>query len=268
MIKLIAIDLDDTLLNKEKQISKENKLAIKEAIDNNIEIVIATGRPYFRVKSILKELKLDNEFSKVILLNGGYICNGINTLTIYEKRLNNDDIQKIVKIINNYHLCFNVYQKDEIYTSKLSDEIINLPVYDGINFKYISNDEILNMEYAHKLIVAEDKQNIFKYKEEIIKQLPNYTVVQSTPNFLEIAPYDINKGNAILKLANYLNIKQDEIMAIGDAENDLPMLNVARYKVVMENANSDIKNIASFITKSCNDDGVAIAIRKVINEKI
>ena len=106
MIKLIAIDLDDTLLNKKKEISSRNVSAINNAVTNNVKIVLATGRPYFRVKPILEKLNLLDDNQVVITLNGGYICNATNNKTLYENVLNNQDIVKIIEVINNTKLCF------------------------------------------------------------------------------------------------------------------------------------------------------------------
>ena len=246
MIKLIAIDLDDTLLNKKKEISSRNVSAINNAVTNNVKIVLATGRPYFRVKPILEKLNLLDDNQVVITLNGGYICNATNNKTLYENVLNNQDI-------------------DNIYTEKLEEKIKELPVYDGINFIFKSNVELKQLNYAHKIIVASSADNITKHKNYIVDKLNDYTVVQSTPNFLEVLPNNTTKGIGLQEIANIFNYSKDEIMAIGDAENDISMLEFAKYKVAMKNANDSVKKIANFITKSCEEDGVAFAIEKVLN---
>ena len=99
----------------------------------------------------------------------------------------------------------------------------------------------------------------------IVDKLNDYTVVQSTPNFLEVLPNNTTKGIGLQEIANIFNYSKDEIMAIGDAENDISMLEFAKYKVAMKNANDSVKKIANFITKSCEEDGVAFAIEKVLN---
>lgn len=265
MIKLIAIDLDDTLLNKKKEISSRNVSAINNAVTNNVKIVLATGRPYFRVKPILEKLNLLDDNQVVVTLNGGYICNATNNKTLYENVLNNQDIVKIIEVINNTKLCFNAYCGDNIYTEKLEEKIKELPVYDGINFIFKSNDELKHLNYAHKIIVASSADNITKHKNYIVDKLNDYTVVQSTPNFLEVLPNNTTKGIGLQEIANIFNYSKDEIMAIGDAENDISMLEFAKYKVAMKNANDSVKKIANFITKSCEEDGVAFAIEKVLN---
>lgn len=264
MIKLIAIDLDDTLLNKKKEISSKNILAVNKASQKNIKIVIATGRPYFRVIPILKKLNLLNDSQVVITLNGGYICNGTNTKVLHEKLLNNEDITKIIKIINITKLCFNVYWRENIYTERIEEEIKKLPVYDGIKFSFINNKELKKLTYAHKIIVASSANKIEKYKDYFVRKLKNYTVVQSTPNFLEILPKNTDKGEGLKELTKIYGYDKSEIMAIGDAENDIPMLEFAQMKVAMQNADEKVKKIANFITRSCEENGVAFAIEKLL----
>ena len=164
-----------------------------------------------------------------------------------------------------HEFSVNVYCGDNIYTEKLEEKIKELPVYDGINFIFKSNDELKQLSYAHKIIVASSADIITKHKNYIVDKLNDYTVVQSTPNFLEVLPNNTTKGIGLQEIANIFNYSKDEIMAIGDAENDISMLEFAKYKVAMKNANDSVKKIANFITKSCEEDGVAFAIEKVLN---
>ena len=124
MVKLIAIDLDDTLLNTKKDITNENKAAIKKALEKGIKIVIASGRPFFRVSQILKELVIDNEKNFVISYNGGYVSNGCNTVIIKKEFLNNNETIDIVNEINKYNLNFTIYIDDDIYTLGIKEQII------------------------------------------------------------------------------------------------------------------------------------------------
>ena len=119
--------------------------------------------------------------------------------------LNNQDIVKIIEVINNTKLCFNVYCGDNIYTEKLEEKIKELPVYDGINFIFKSNDELKQLNYAHKIIVASSADNITKHKNYIVDKLNDYTVVQSTPNFLEVLPNNTTKGIGLQEIANIFN---------------------------------------------------------------
>lgn len=265
MIRFIAIDLDDTLLDKKKNISFQNRQAIQKAIANHIYIVIASGRPYFRVKPILEQLNMVNGDNYVITFNGGVISNATNQLLVCEKRLSNQDIQNIFTISKRYDLCCMVYQGNQIYSVQLEPSILRLPVYQGIDFTFQNHEKIGQIAYAHKIIFASEEEKIKRYKQNVISELgKTFTIVQSTPNFLEILPLNTSKGEAIQTLAKSLGITKEEIMVIGDAENDVSMFEVAHVKVAMANAISDLKQKATFITKSCEEDGVAYAIFHIL----
>ena len=174
MIKLIAIDLDDTLLNKKKEISSRNVSAINNAVTNNVKIVLATGRPYFREK-----LNLLDDNQVVITLNGGYICNATNNKTLYENVLNNQDIVKIIEVINNTKLCFNVYCGDNIYTEKLEEKLNELLP----SAKVVRMDQdTTRRKGAHEQIIEDfknEKYNILLGTQMISKGLdfPKVTLV-------------------------------------------------------------------------------------------
>lgn len=265
MIKLIAIDLDDTLLNKNKEISKENKIAVNKANNQNIKIVIASGRPYFRVLPILEELNLNNDNNYVISYNGAYISNGNNTKIIKRNVLNNQDINNIVDEITKHNLTFTVYVNDDIYTAGIPTFIKDKLVFKDIDFKPLTIEEIRKLEFANKIIIADEEEKIRKYVD-VIKHNINgkYNVLKSATDFLEFLTIDSNKGIALKQLIEYLHLTKEEVMAIGDEENDMPMFEIASTKVAMANANNALKQKATFVTKDQEHSGVAYAIYNLI----
>lgn len=265
MIKLIAIDLDDTLLNKNKEISKENKIAVNKANSQNIKIVIASGRPYFRVHPILKELNLDNDNNYVISYNGAYISNGNNTKIIKRNVLNNQDINNIVDEITKHNLTFMVYVNDDIYTTYIPTFIKDKLVFKDIDFKPLTIEEIRKLEFANKIIIADEETKIRKHVDTIKHNINGkYNVLKSATDFLEFLTIDSNKGIALKQLTSYLHLTKEEVMAIGDEENDLSMFDVASIKVAMENATLVLKQKSTFITKDQEHSGVAYAINNVL----
>ncbi len=268
MIKLIALDLDDTLLDKNKNISYRNLQAIKEVLDKKIKIIIATGRPYFRVKPILEKLNILDDRNYEITFNGGSITNANHTTTYYEKTINNQKLKKISEAARKLDVCFNVYYHNQIYTSKIEPSILGLPVYQGIQFSYLSEDQIDTLVAAHKVIFADKEEKIKSIKQLVLHELQNdFSIVQSTPHFLEILPMHISKGEALKNLCMKLEIKPEEVMSIGDAENDVSMFDYAEICVAMGNAVSALKEKATFITKTCEEDGVAYAISTLLREE-
>lgn len=268
MIKLIAIDLDDTLLNEKKEISSENKLALKKAAQNNIKIVIASGRPFFRVYPILELIELNSEDNYVISYNGGYISNCTNTKIIKRELLTKEDIAEITNEIEKYHLDYTIYVDDDIYTLGISSQIKDKLVFRGISFKIINKDDIKKLPYANKIIIADKEEKIKKVVEDIKMHMSSrYNVVKSAQNFLEFLPLRANKGIALKELMNFLKIDKTDVAAIGDEENDLSMMECANYKIAMGNANPILKKQATFITLDQNHSGVAAAIKHLLTNE-
>ena len=221
MIKLIAIDLDGTLLDEQKRISRKNCQIIKRLIGDQIQVVIASGRPYFRVKKILQKLNLDTSDHYVVTYNGGSISLADGSQILDEKYLTNEEIKTIINFLTQYQCCYNLYYQDDIYTTALNPKIAKMKVFKGIKFKYTTLNTLLAMHKANKIILADDKTIIDEIKNHLPKDLvESFNIVRSTPNFLEFLPKNSSKGLAIKTIAKKLNITEDEIMVIGDEEND------------------------------------------------
>lgn len=266
MIRLIALDLDDTLLRKNKTISLENQKAIALARSQGIKVVIASGRPFFRIRPILESLDLMKDENYIIALNGGLIAT-TRQAVLYQKQLMSQDIHDIMCELSNRHLSFMMYQDNQIYTNQLDASLCQLPIFQGVRLEEQSISDLQKKSHADKLIVVDTKAQLDRNQPELVAALPNYTVVRTTPYFLEILPHDVNKGAAIEFLAEYLHILPQEMMAIGDAENDISMLKAVGTGVAMANAAKEVKQAAHFITLSCEEDGVAYAIQNMISTK-
>ncbi len=268
MIKLITIDLDGTLFDNEKKISKENKEAIKKAKENGIYVVIATGRPYNGVIDTLKELNLTSINDYVILYNGGKILNVGKNELIHSTLIDGDFVKELYKksIIENVNIhAFK--ENEELITPKknpytLVEETINKIDASLYDFNNLGKDD----KFIKAMIVDSD-ENISrvtpKFKEEYKNE---YSVLRSSKIFLEFLNKKTNKGTALNFLANYLNIDISNTLAIGDADNDIPMIQNAGIGVAMQNSFNEVFKYADFITKSNLESGVAFAINKFIDE--
>ena len=265
MIKLIAIDLDDTLLDCEKRISDANKGAIHKAIQKGVKVVIASGRPYFRVQPILKELGLDQAEHYVITYNGGRISNGDESKIITNHEITNTSLREIISLIESLNLHYTVYQETNVFATSILDVIRDKPVFRGLLFKIVTKEKIKELKSANKVIVADLASKISNCREQIEHCLgEQYNILRSTPNFLEILPKEASKGLALKELCMLLQLLPNEVMAIGDEENDLSMFEVAGVKVAMGNANELLKARATFVTLDQENSGVAAAINKYI----
>jgi len=265
MIKLIGIDLDDTLLDTNKIISIENKNAISYAISKGVHVVIATGRPFFRIKNYLHELKLDNHDSFVISYNGGIITDGTGEALYKRFLFNKDEKDEIIEKVKSLNLHFTVYKDNDIYTEEVLPFIVKQKVFNGITFIHKNMNELKELEYSNKIIICEYEDVIEKNRSKVEELLKDKCMIlRSTSIYLELLPLGVSKGNALKFVEEYLNIDSIDTMAIGDEENDLPMFKYAKYKVTMKNSNKVLINNATYVTTSQNESGVGKAIDKFL----
>ena len=269
MIKLIAIDMDGTLLNGKKHIDKVQKEAIHEAIEAGIKIVLCTGRPLYGILPFYEELglsELDSE-GYVILNNGCSIHKTKNWELIDQVNFTSDDIDYLYKFSEGYDINFtlvNDYYYFNIDDRKPTDELITDAGFVFSDITNISLKEAKNGKHKIIKIMFLGNPNIManfqKENESILKD--KYSSVLSQPYIYEILPKGNNKGTGLKKLAKKLGIKQEEIMAIGDGNNDIEMFEYANYSVAMENGTELAKKAAKYETDSNENNGVAKAIRK------
>ena len=270
MYKLIAIDMDGTLLTEDKKITTKTKDAIKTASNLGVKIVLTTGRPIQGIKQYLEELNLTNKDDYVIALNGAFICrNDDYSILSSNETLTGKDLKYIYNKVKALKTYFHAFTKDEDLVDKkskfsIAEEMrINLKVR-VVNFlgEIKDDDEIL------KVVLEEEKNVLDEITDKIPKELfEKYTVIRSVDFMLEFMKKGCNKASGIEKLAQYLGISREEIIAIGDAGNDKEMIKYAGLGVAMGNAEDEIKNMADFITKSNEEDGVSYVIDKFIVSK-
>lgn len=269
MIKLCTIDLDGTLFDSKKRISKENKEAIQQAKRNGCRIVIATGRPYAGVRPVLEELDLISEDDYVICYNGAKVFNTKTLDIIFASTITAIDVKKLYlesKRLGTYFHAFkkneelftdqhNPYTDVEVRINKIEDHIIDFMQFED------------SIEFLKCMMVGKDEDitEAMDHLQPIYKT--TYSVVRSSPIFLEFLNRSTNKGSALEALASYLGISKSETMAIGDAGNDLAMIQCAAIGVAMENSFPEIKKVANFITTSNENSGVAKALNRFVNLK-
>ena len=265
MIKLIASDLDETLLASDKSISEKNIEYIHKAIKSGVRFVVCTGRPYFRSLKTIKELGLDVSGEYTICNNGGLIKeNGTNKI-LYEEKLNHDQIVEMVDLSEKLDVNCLVYLEDKIISTTYEEGTDFLNAYDVLFKDENGRAGQRKYESCYKMIYCGSPNKIKEVKKQIpSKFFEKYTIFQSTPFLIEIMPKGITKGKGLEELGKILNISADEMMALGDEENDLAMIEYASAGIAMSNATTAVKNAAKFITKSNNDSGVAYAIKRFI----
>ncbi len=267
--KLICIDMDGTLLNDKKTINEENLEAIRKAHEEGIKIAICTGRLFTSAKYYGELIGVK---APIISSNGAYIREKDEERVIYKLALGKEKCKQIQDIVKKYNLkvyynmsdsviAANEFPKDYNYAKmneKLTEEFkINLieAVDIGVTLTE-KGDEILKC-----ICISEDGLDIDRARKELV-ELNEFEVVSSGSDNIEMMHKGVSKGKAVKVLAEFYNIKRDEIMCIGDNENDLSMIEYAGIGIAMGNGSELVKNAARFVTDTNNNSGVAKAIEK------
>ena len=266
MIKLITIDLDGTLFDHNKNISKDNIEAIKKAKALGCKVVIATGRPMNGVIPVLEKLGLTTDEDYVIVYNGAKILNCGTKEMIFTSTIDGKTVKELysesIRLGVNIHAFrkseelitpkHNPYTDVEATINKIEDIIVDFNNIDD-------NEEFL------KCMLVDSDENVTRIMNEVnSKYYTDYSMVRSAKIFLEFLNKNTHKGHALKALANHLNIDIKDTMAIGDAGNDLPMIMEAGIGVAMENSFPEIKALAKYHTASNEESGVARAIERFV----
>lgn len=267
--KLLCTDMDGTLLNDKKEVSERTIKVIKEAHAKGAKIAICTGRPFTSANVYADLIGIK---TPVISANGAYIRDKDNDEIIYQSKLGIDNCKKILSILKKYEIPVNFHGPDIMlcdefsYSAKIymklneslpEDKRIKVIIVD--DWKKALNDNIDSIVKC--LAIDNDIKKIKSAKEEMIKEKELETVSSYSNNF-EVMCKGVSKGRAVEILSKYLGINQEEIICIGDNENDISMIRYAGLGVAMGNAEKLVKETADYITDTNDKDGVAKVIEK------
>ena len=267
MYKLIAIDLDDTLLNDEGYISEENKAAIRRAENAGVKIVIVSGRSYASTKQYIRELALPD---LTVSLNGAYIQDPADDRLVAGFPVDIGIAGEILKDIEPFQVHVNFYNGEKVFCQlsqgSPSEQGIAYGRMNRIEIDYVDSlADLSKTVQAGKLLMNADREKLEPIKELLDKKYGDrLNIVFSKPYFLEVTDKEASKGAALLKVAEMYAIAPEEVIAIGDGENDLSMLRSAGLGIAVANAKEAIKREAGFVTLSNDESGVAFAINKYI----
>jgi Cof subfamily protein (haloacid dehalogenase superfamily) len=267
MIDLIAIDMDGTLLDSAHTLSPRVKAAITAARVRGVRIVLATGRPFSGIEMYLEELGLAGDDEYCITFNGAVIQNASGTKSVAETTLGYDDFRYCEKIARDLGVHFHVLYERSMMTpnADISSHTVRDAYISHTPLLYRSVEQVDPAWRFRKFMMVDDEAILDKAIANLPPELmQRYTVVKSAADFLEILHPEAGKGRALATLAAHLGVAPERIMAIGDQENDLVMLEFAGVAVAMGNAIDAVKAVADHLTTSNNEDGVAVAIERYV----
>lgn len=262
--KLLAIDIDGTLLDDNNQITPETLNALQQVQEQGLTITLATGRLYLDSFYFAKKLNLS---IPMILLHGALI-QSYEGKVLVKKDLPHRIVSKLVKIAREKDVSFQVFRTDCLVMEKRTN-------WNDLYLKYSPNNPEIN--YVPDILQDSknpltqfaflgEKSEISQLKEMIEKQLGNDVSVACVhPNLLEIVAPGVSKGNALKELAVMIDIPLSQTIAIGDNYNDIEMLKTAGLGVAMDNAPQEVKEAADFITKDNNHNGIAYFLSQLFD---
>lgn len=242
--RLIALDMDGTVLDEEKRISSRNKEAIRAAVDAGIIVMFATGRGYMSAMPYVRELHLQ---SPLITVNGSEIWLGPGKL--YKRHLmEHETILRLRQLALENDVWYWAYTVEGVVNRENWEENTST---DWLKFGFYTEEP--------------DK---LKTIRETVTQLGSFEITNSHPYNIELNPKGVSKAEGLREICKQLGIGMHETVTVGDSLNDLEMIRASGLGVAMENAQETVKQEADWITKSNEEDGVAeVILNKVLNQK-
>lgn len=259
-IKLIALDLDGTLLNSQKEISSENQAAIAKARAKGIHVVLTTGRPLVAIHHFLETLDMVGFEDFSITFNGGLVQRNTGEI-LSKKPFSMAEAEKIKSLTQTLGLPCDLLSEGTVYMTSSARESLyptlnNLLMFEKADLTDLSKDIIIN-----KIVSCTDAAVLDAKISEIPKEFyQTCEIFKSQPKLLEFMPNGINKAFGLSQLIKILALQPDNVMAMGDEENDRSMIEWAGYGVAMGNAVPGIKKAAPIVSDLTNDQDAVAAI--------
>jgi len=260
--KLVAVDIDGTLLNSQGIITDKTRSSIQKAVDKGIVFSICTGRPIQGVERFNSLLDLDSPY---ITYNGAMIVMGRSKEILYEQGLSAEAARSIMSWGKKFQTTIMVWSNNQLYASELNARAHDYKKLSGVEPLLIDDEKTLIHNGVTKILWYDDIDKIDLYQGLLKNALfDNVNYYTSKPTFLEFVDKRVSKANAMEKLGTHFGISSEEMIAIGDGFNDLSMIEYAGMGVAMGNAPQAIRDKANFVTLTNDEDGIAYALEKFI----
>lgn len=265
-IKLVAIDLDGTLLNSQHEMTERTESVLKAAMASGVKILIATGKTFMSSRHLVKRLGTTTPG----IYNQGTITfnsdGSIHSQHVIDKAL----ARQVITYVEDRGYIIGVYTGSRILVRKMTQRMEELTTYfhEPLPEEVGPLQNILDTTPVNKIIMfyPHDPRRVMALRWQLSMQIGGGARLLSAgiPDELELLPTGASKGSALKVLLKEMGIAASQVMAIGDGENDLEMLELAGIGVAMGNANDHIKSVANVTTKSNDEDGVAAAVEQYV----
>lgn len=269
MYKLILADLDFTLLDDNRNVSRETLEAVKKIQKAGVEFGICSGRSFMSLKRFTEMFNINKIGNLCICYNGSVIYEPYDNNIISQIKIKMDYAIEILSFLRNYDVDIIIYDTDKVMAEKLTprvEEYMRISVLEPIIFNkfedYIKGD-------ITKILIKGNNEDLKKIEEEFLKNELSKKVLSffSSKDLFEFNPLGVDKGNGVIKLSEYTGIPLSDIITIGDNYNDISMIEKAGLGVAVANANDDVKKIADYVTKATNNQCVMEEIYEMFIKK-
>ena len=265
--KLLVLDVDGTLLNDEREISKRTLAALLKVQQMGVRIVLASGRPTYGLMPLAKTLELGNYGGFVLSYNGCQIIKAQNGEILFERRINPEMLPYLEKKARKNGFAIFTYHDNTLITDSPDNEYIKNEALLN-NLKIIKEDEFstaIDFAPCKCMLVSDKEKALIGLEQHWEKRLAGtLDAFRSEPYFLEVVPCGVNKANTLGALLEHLGVTREEVIAVGDGVCDVTMLQLAGMGVAMGHSQDSVKVCADYVTASNEEDGVALAVEKLI----
>lgn len=260
MIKYILLDYDRTLVNNNKELTKDTKEILIEIQKKGITLIIGTGRPFSGVKHIIEELQMDKYEGYAITCNGADISTADKFKTFYTNNFSSDEIEEIHSKVKDIDIVKGIYNSN--------NELVATSFNNDINDEATSNRLSLNTKGniitdSPKYLLSESRETMDKRYEQVINVLDEslYNIVRSSPRYIEITKLGSDKGLALKTLMNKIGDSCDKVIGFGDSGNDITMMKESGVSVAMGNSTKEVIEMSDYVTDTNEEDGIATFIK-------
>ena len=263
MIRLIALDLDDTLLGPDLTVSPACCSVLQEAVTRGIKVTFASGRMYRSVQPYAEKLRLGT--IPLITYNGALVRFAGYGKTIFHRPLEIEPARELILSFREAGLHINVFLNDELFMEKLDEEGKRYIERSRVKVNLVKDLSAVLLSGPTKILGCGPPEDISKLQKQMARKYRGRIFfTRSRPRFLECLAPGVNKGLALAKVAGFFGVAAHEVMAVGDAPNDLEMLKWAGIGVAMGNSPPEVQKAADWTAPPNHRDGVAAAFRRYI----
>jgi len=261
-IKLVAVDMDDTLLDGTLKVSPRTCEAIRKAQEQGVVVTIATGRMFSSALPFAEQLNIQ---APLITYNGGMVRYPISKEMVFHKTIDADVARRVVELFRQQGWYLQSYMNDELLVVERCEKAKSYERLATIAAVVVGAEFYTMKHEPTKMLTIGEPHEIQEIQRLVNQEFAGQIfTATSKAHYLELTHPSVNKGAALAILAEKLNISREEVMAIGDSDNDYPMIEYAGFGVAMGNASARVKAIAQAVTAHNNAHGVAEAIEKYV----